>query len=163
MRELDAKGRFSTVVLTVAILVDIVVIVVFSVATEFGSSVHEGQQFNPWMSALVRFPSFSRHFPSSSSAGCEAVVLCRMWGAQIPIGHLFLALGLGAVLGHALVEMLRALRPQRKEVKAAAVLVVATAAYYSVQELLHSEPLLVCVYPPRESRLFRRPPTPRTH
>jgi hypothetical protein len=53
--------------------------------------------------------------------------------SQVPIGHLCLALVLGALLGQALVRMLIALKPQRKRYKASAVLVVATAAYYSVQ------------------------------
>ena len=81
MRELDAKGRFSTVVLTVAIIIDIVVIVLFSVATEFGSSVHEGLEFNPLMSALVRAPStflLSRGWPSPlKGVGILYTAVCR--------------------------------------------------------------------------------------
>jgi hypothetical protein len=51
----------------------------------------------------------------------------------VPLGHLCLALVVGILLGQGLVQMLIALKPQRKRYKASAVLVVATAAYYSVQ------------------------------
>lgn len=74
MRELDAKGRFSTVVLTVAIIIDIVVIVLFSVACEFGSSVHDGQTFNPLMSVMVRAPSAFLSAADGSTSAQQCVV-----------------------------------------------------------------------------------------
>ncbi|KAK3285261.1 hypothetical protein CYMTET_7114 [Cymbomonas tetramitiformis] len=53
MREVDAKGRFTTVALTVSILIDVCIIVTFSLVVEFAHSVHGGGEFNLGASIMI--------------------------------------------------------------------------------------------------------------
>jgi hypothetical protein len=104
------------VTLSVAILVDVVVIVMFSLAVEFAHAVHGGSYFDALLSFIV------------------------------PFLHIFLSLILGAILGEVcLAVLLWQCQDWNEKVKGGVILIIAGLWYYFVQEVLHSEPLLMCV------------------
>lgn len=166
LREVDGKGPFCSLVMSVTVVKDVLVLLLFAINVEIVASLEEAAQVeaagvaaagsSPLLAALslVMLPLY-RHAPTSASSVAPARAsasvsaslsatsrACLLHAPPLPLCRIALSFAGGSLGGAALGW---ALHPRVGRVARAPLMLALAASFYVAARRMHAEPLLVCV------------------